>query len=140
MASLLPALRQAAPRLTRRFFQCSCHRSPASLGIRPLQIREASPESIRSFKTTPLQASEAVLNDGTSGSQPAPKLLLLNKLIGGDGRGKKAHFFPRTSEKTVAYWLLGSAASVFGIVVFGGLTRLTESGYVAVALDPWIES
>lgn len=28
----------------------------------------------------------------------------------------------------VAYWLLGSAASVFGIVVFGGLTRLTESG------------
>lgn len=26
-------------------------------------------------------------------------------------------------------WLLGSAASVFGIVVFGGLTRLTESGY-----------
>lgn len=25
-------------------------------------------------------------------------------------------------------WLLGSAASVFGIVVFGGLTRLTESG------------
>jgi cytochrome c oxidase assembly protein subunit 15 len=33
----------------------------------------------------------------------------------------------------VAYWLLGSAASVFGIVVFGGLTRLTESGYVTLA-------
>jgi cytochrome c oxidase assembly protein subunit 15 len=28
----------------------------------------------------------------------------------------------------VGFWLLGSAASVFGIVVFGGLTRLTESG------------
>ncbi|TKA79427.1 hypothetical protein B0A55_03495 [Friedmanniomyces simplex] len=26
------------------------------------------------------------------------------------------------------YWLLASATSVFGIVVFGGLTRLTESG------------
>ena len=39
---------------------------------------------------------------------------------------KKA--FPETSSKTVAYWLLGSAASVFGIVVWGGLTRLTESG------------
>lgn len=38
--------------------------------------------------------------------------------------------FPETSSKSVAYWLLGSAASVFGIVVFGGLTRLTESGYV----------
>ncbi|KAI8628429.1 putative cytochrome c oxidase assembly protein [Xylariaceae sp. FL1651] len=36
--------------------------------------------------------------------------------------------FPTTSSKSVAYWLLGSAASVFGIVVFGGLTRLTESG------------
>ena len=36
--------------------------------------------------------------------------------------------FPEVSSKSVAYWLLGSAASVFGIVVFGGLTRLTESG------------
>jgi cytochrome c oxidase assembly protein subunit 15 len=36
--------------------------------------------------------------------------------------------FPETNSKSVAYWLLGSAASVFGIVVFGGLTRLTESG------------
>lgn len=36
--------------------------------------------------------------------------------------------FPETNHKNVAYWLLGSAASVFGIVIFGGLTRLTESG------------
>ncbi|KAM5443778.1 Cytochrome c oxidase assembly protein cox15 [Microsporum ferrugineum] len=36
--------------------------------------------------------------------------------------------FPDVSSKGVAYWLLASAASVFGIVVFGGLTRLTESG------------
>ncbi|KAI0142698.1 putative cytochrome c oxidase assembly protein [Xylariaceae sp. FL1272] len=36
--------------------------------------------------------------------------------------------FPKQSSRSVAYWLLGSAASVFGIVVFGGLTRLTESG------------
>jgi cytochrome c oxidase assembly protein subunit 15 len=41
-------------------------------------------------------------------------------------------FFPETSSKPVAYWLLGSAASVFGIVIFGGLTRLTESGYVFI--------
>lgn len=39
-----------------------------------------------------------------------------------------ARAFPRTTSRGVAYWLLGSAASVFGIVVFGGLTRLTESG------------
>jgi cytochrome c oxidase assembly protein subunit 15 len=43
--------------------------------------------------------------------------------------------FPKISDKTVAYWLLGSAASVFGIVVFGGLTRLTESGCVCVVCD-----
>lgn len=36
--------------------------------------------------------------------------------------------FPNTSSKSVAYWLLASATSVFGIVIFGGLTRLTESG------------
>lgn len=39
--------------------------------------------------------------------------------------------YPDTSSNAVAYWLLASAASVFGIVVFGGLTRLTESGYVS---------
>lgn len=38
--------------------------------------------------------------------------------------------FPKISDKSVAFWLLGSAASVFGIVIFGGLTRLTESGFV----------
>ncbi|KJY01201.1 cytochrome c oxidase assembly protein cox15 [Zymoseptoria brevis] len=40
----------------------------------------------------------------------------------------KSSSFPETSSNAVAYWLLGSAASVFGIVVLGGLTRLTESG------------
>ncbi|KAK5123554.1 hypothetical protein LTR85_002592 [Meristemomyces frigidus] len=39
-----------------------------------------------------------------------------------------ASAWPATSSKSVAYWLLASATSVFGIVVFGGLTRLTESG------------
>lgn len=32
------------------------------------------------------------------------------------------------TEQAVGYWLIGSAVLVFGIVVFGGLTRLTESG------------
>ncbi|RYP42860.1 hypothetical protein DL768_010183 [Monosporascus sp. mg162] len=36
--------------------------------------------------------------------------------------------FLETNPKSVGYWLIGSAVSVFGIVVFGGLTRLTESG------------
>jgi heme a synthase len=47
---------------------------------------------------------------------------------------RKRGFFPETSSRTVGYWLLGSAGLVFGIVVLGGLTRLTESGYVFVPL------
>jgi cytochrome c oxidase assembly protein subunit 15 len=45
----------------------------------------------------------------------------------------KSSTFPKISDMSVAYWLLGSAASVFGIVIFGGLTRLTESGFVHMA-------
>lgn len=52
---------------------------------------------------------------------------------GGATKGKSS--FPQVSDKSVAYWLLGSAVSVFGIVVFGGLTRLTESGYVNVCIE-----
>lgn len=48
--------------------------------------------------------------------------------------GAKTSSWPETNSKTVGYWLLGSAVSVFGIVVFGGLTRLTESGYVNTIL------
>jgi cytochrome c oxidase assembly protein subunit 15 len=35
---------------------------------------------------------------------------------------------PVNSAKSVGYWLIGTAGLVFGIVVLGGLTRLTESG------------
>lgn len=31
-------------------------------------------------------------------------------------------------KKIVGYWLVGTSAAIFGIIVFGGLTRLTESG------------
>jgi cytochrome c oxidase assembly protein subunit 15 len=41
----------------------------------------------------------------------------------------KTSSFPEVNDKAVGYWLIGSAVSVFGIVIWGGLTRLTESGY-----------
>lgn len=44
------------------------------------------------------------------------------------GAGARSSSFPETNSKAVGYWLIGSAVSVFGIVIFGGLTRLTESG------------
>jgi hypothetical protein len=39
-----------------------------------------------------------------------------------------ARQMPAADHRAVGYWLLGSSAAVFGIIVFGGLTRLTESG------------
>jgi cytochrome c oxidase assembly protein subunit 15 len=33
-----------------------------------------------------------------------------------------------SGKRIVGYWLAGCSAAVFGIIVFGGLTRLTESG------------
>ena len=130
MASILPALRRAAPRLTRQFFQCPHQCSPIRLGAYPAHVfPKASPKSIRFFSSSRLRSTAAVSSTTTTRlpqSTPIPS-------IGGstDGKGAKARrrFFPSTSQKVVAYWLLGSAASVFGIVVFGGLTRLTESGY-----------
>ena len=38
---------------------------------------------------------------------------------------RKNYFIP---EKKIGYWLIGTSTLVFGIVVVGGLTRLTESG------------
>lgn len=65
-------------------------------------------------------------------AQTGTPLTGLSQTISQAEKQAKKGFFPKTSSKSVAYWLLGSAASVFGIVVFGGLTRLTESGYVAL--------
>ncbi len=139
MTSILPALRQAPSRLTRRFFQCSHRHTPASLGIHSFQIREASLKSARSFNTTPLRSSEGIASSDSSETQSKLSLSSIATGIKEDGRKASAYFFPRTSEKVVAYWLLGSAASVFGLVVFGGLTRLTESGYVDMSSDSQVE-
>ena len=41
---------------------------------------------------------------------------------------------PETRPRSLAYWLLFVAALVLGIVVVGGITRLTESG---VSITEW---
>ncbi|KAF2765922.1 COX15-CtaA-domain-containing protein [Teratosphaeria nubilosa] len=70
-----------------------------------------------------------------SSSPPAPSPLgSLSQRIGSraspteSATPAQTSSWPQTCDKSAAYWLLASAASVFGIVVFGGLTRLTESG------------
>lgn len=42
----------------------------------------------------------------------------------------------RTIPRSLPIWLLGCSALVFGIIVIGGLTRLTESGLSIVEWNP----
>jgi len=50
----------------------------------------------------------------------------------------KKSFFPQRTDKNVAYWLFTTAGLVFGIVILGGLTRLTESGLVVSCLQNYL--
>ncbi|KAK5166939.1 Cytochrome c oxidase assembly protein cox15 [Saxophila tyrrhenica] len=75
------------------------------------QSSAASPSS--QSATSPLGALSQRITQSSSSSR---------------GHSASGSSFPDVSSKSVAYFLLASATSVFGIVVFGGLTRLTESG------------
>lgn len=116
MASFVPGLRRMAFQAASRSFVCNqCLRqaprtSPSSI-LNVVRSRGYATETTQS--TSPLGK---LAKEMSSRQPPQPETVV----------AKKA--FPKTSSKGVAYWLLGSAASVFGIVVFGGLTRLTESG------------
>ncbi|KAI1141289.1 COX15-CtaA-domain-containing protein [Hypoxylon sp. FL0543] len=116
MSLLIPGLRRAAPKLASSQFVCrQClrqqPRAAPSRILQSLQRRHASTESqarfARYFTSTAVPTATATADAASQAAKSA---------------------FPETSSKSVAYWLIGSAASVFGIVVFGGLTRLTESG------------
>ena len=129
MASIfqvLPGLRSAAPRLARHFFTChECRPAPSTLPLTRSAFSRPILQRARKFYDA-RKSSRSVVTLVSKPRVSSP-LSELSKVIA-DGTPRKS-FFPETSDKIVAYWLLGSAASVFGIVVFGGLTRLTESGY-----------
>ncbi|KAI1457036.1 COX15-CtaA-domain-containing protein [Annulohypoxylon moriforme] len=116
MSLLIPGLRRAATKLASSQFVCrQCLRGqPTSRILRSLQVRHASTESQARFAR--YFTSSAIPTDATAAAAANAS----------SKAGKKA--FPETSSRSAGYWLIGSAASVFGIVVFGGLTRLTESG------------
>ena len=111
-----PQLRTAAPRLARRLFVCRpCLNSPArAFPVRTCPRQSSLLKHVRWKSTQPLRNGVATAERTIADSAAKSKA--------------KSSSWPETSDKSVAYWLLGSAASVFGIVIFGGLTRLTESG------------
>lgn len=125
MSLLLPGIRKAALKLPRTPFvcrQCLRYKSPTA----PAQIpglmrnitgttRTSTTRTTTTRKISPTLFSSAIPSTASAASTAAPSQA-----------AKRA--FPETNSKSVGYWLIGSAASVFGIVVFGGLTRLTESG------------
>ena len=131
MASSLPNLRRAAPRLIRPLLSCSHHRCLPRVAFQPDLFKEASLKHVKTFKSSTRRASSIASDSLVPESGSSSLLSLSSKSSRRNAKKTRTRFFPRTSQKSVAYWLLGSAASVFGIVVFGGLTRLTESGYFA---------
>ncbi|OOF99094.1 hypothetical protein ASPCADRAFT_140744, partial [Aspergillus carbonarius ITEM 5010] len=135
MASLgpsVPLIRSFAPRLSRELFTCrQC--------LIRTQNHAAKSAFRRQFSALPFTQNANGRANSTLQAR-ARKLFAssLRRAISGsaasetiaaqEGTAKAKSSFPDVSDKKVAYWLLASAASVFGIVVFGGLTRLTESG------------
>lgn len=139
MASIFRGLRRAAPRLSPDFFicqQCINHSRPAVPKLAmPGKLQQAREYNVAAnpFRTIRTPNYPSVLARQVSSKAKASPSSIPEGAIEKPSPlapSRKSEFFPKTSSKSVAYWLLASAASVFGIVIFGGLTRLTESGYV----------
>ncbi|KAL7960071.1 cytochrome oxidase assembly domain-containing protein [Trichoderma compactum] len=86
------------------------------------------------LRQAPRRSPSPILNivrsRGYVDAKPLESLAAKNaSAVASQVQAKASKAFPKkTTSKAVAYWLIGSAASCFGIVVWGGLTRLTESG------------
>lgn len=131
--------RREAPKLGREYLTCLSRRQHAqpkpSLRHLVKQVGNSSvSKSLRLVSTRASPLRSDVPAEEQKFSAALPRLLPTNEEKTGTnqvGEGRTgSDVFPKVSSKVVAYWLLGSAASIFGIVVFGGLTRLTESGCV----------
>lgn len=130
LGTSLPLWRSLAPRLSKDLFTCrqclrnqgyavkSTRRFGAMSSLQPTKIRSPL------FSVKNRQFFTSIWRNNVAAAAPAVETIVEDSAV----KAKKS--FPKISDKSVAYFLLASAASVFGIVVFGGLTRLTESGCV----------
>ncbi|KAA8644328.1 hypothetical protein EYZ11_001650 [Aspergillus tanneri] len=130
MGSSVPFFRSFAPRLSLSFFTCrQCLGRSQTYAANSVFRRQFGAFSFA--QTTGKTNSAAVYARVRKGfpsawNRSVSSSAAVNAVENGASKAKSS--FPDVSDKKVAYWLLASAASVFGIVVFGGLTRLTESG------------
>ncbi|PGH17384.1 hypothetical protein AJ80_04840 [Polytolypa hystricis UAMH7299] len=127
MAPPIPMFRSLAPRFYKEFFTCRrCLRNEAQLFRTPPRrwmgmMRFAKPSQISAIGL-------AIRKHNAFGAIRNASIAAVPKIASAEAAAGAKPRFPNLTGKVVAYWLLGSAASVFGIIVFGGLTRLTESG------------
>ncbi|KAJ5125819.1 Cytochrome c oxidase assembly protein COX15 [Penicillium atrosanguineum] len=123
----LPVWRSLAPRISRDLFTCrQCLRNQgyAAKSVRQFSAMPShQPSKTRSSLFT--DKNRQFFTSSMKRTAAAPSF---TSAVHEGATEAKSSSFPKISNKSVAYWLLGSAASVFGIVIFGGLTRLTESG------------
>ncbi|KAH8882123.1 COX15-CtaA-domain-containing protein [Thozetella sp. PMI_491] len=126
MAFFQVGMRRAGLRLSQSTLVCrQCLRPPKPTSPPSILSRIAWPRPTRSHSTAAGAQTPAAGLD--SQLVYAGKAAKENASRASDSTSSKSSW-PETNSKVVGYWLLGSAVSVFGIVVWGGLTRLTESG------------
>ncbi|KAL2174984.1 cytochrome oxidase assembly protein-domain-containing protein [Thermothelomyces heterothallicus CBS 202.75] len=124
MAFFQLGLRRASAHFSRVPLACGpCwrRRVPAS----PSRVLQLSRAVRRSYASTATAESKSPAGSLSSKLAESAKPAAPSAPSQSSGRSST---FPETNAKVVGYWLVGSAVSVFGIVIFGGLTRLTESG------------
>jgi len=137
-SSILPLLRDYAPRLTRHFFSCKpCPNSIHSKASRRYASARTKPETSRYRSTKQTPFLKAFRSQSTAAHLVEEQGPLLGRLrtdaatavvLPKDSPRAKSRSFPDVSSKAAGWWLIGAAGSVYAIVVLGGLTRLTESG------------
>lgn len=89
-----------------------------------LHMNTCKPLSAKRF---PMLNSKTFFNKSFSTASIEAKSTELSKSILSVNTGSKGKY-PPISKNYVGYWLFGTSSLIFGIVVLGGLTRLTESG------------
>lgn len=132
MASLQSGMRRAIAQLSRSSFVCrrQCLRqqrafSPSSS---PSPILNFLRAASRRYESTTAQAPPANPLAGKVSAAATELKAQSTAASSSSSSSSQSSSFPDATSKSVGIFLLASAASVFGIVILGGLTRLTESG------------
>lgn len=130
---MLFLLRQSAPHLTKRFFTCPQSRAKISTFRQSRATHSLTDQTAGIYNLTkrPSSICRGFHHTGFATAPDRFRSTQFRALSSGSTTASSKSYFPEENAKSAGYWLLASAASVFGLVVFGGLTRLTESGYIS---------